>query len=354
MPRTLSVRGLTESAILAALVALFALATRFMPLIGVASVFVCPIPLTVVVVRHGFRAAVLSAFVAALIAAMIGGPITGLTIALTFAPIGIALGAAVRGNVPAGRALLLTSAVATASLLANLGITLALSGVNPYALTIEGLQQGQESALDIYTRLGVDRARLEQQLGQFRQLLALLPRLIPVLVITGAVSTAYISFEVTRFVLRRFGYALRPLPPVSAWRVPALFVWLLPASFILQWWAQSAPLPLALPGETLRLLPPEDASAFLRSLVTRLPVIETAGLNLWFLAQIVFALMGLVAGWVLLERYRTPRWLRWLLLLMAFSNPLLGAAAFFLGLADTVFDLRGRWRRAAQLAEAAS
>jgi len=351
---SVTVRGLTESAILAALVALFALAARFMPLVGAASVFVCPIPLTVAVVRHGFRAGVLSALVAALIAAMVGGPITGLTIALTFAPMGIALGAAVRGNVPAGRVLLLTSAVATVSLLVNLGITLAISGINPYTLTIEGLQQGQESALDIYTRFGVDRARLEQQLGPYRQFIALLPRLIPLLVIAGAVTTAYVSFEVTRFVLRRFGYRVPALPPVSAWRVPALFVWVLPLSFILQLWARGHPVPLGLSGATLRQLPPDDVVAILRGSSTRFPAIETAGLNITILAQMVFSVMGLVAAWVLLERYRTPLLLRWLIIVMAFSNPVLGAVAFFLGLADAVFNLRGRWRQGARMAEAPS
>jgi uncharacterized protein YybS (DUF2232 family) len=350
----LTVRGLTESAILAALVAVFALAARYMPLVGAASVFICPIPLTIAVVRHGFRAAVLSALVAGLIAAMVGGPLTGLTIALTFAPMGIALGAGIRGGLPAGRILMLAGAVATVSLLANLAITLAVSGVNPYTLTIEGLQQGQESALDIYARLGIDRGQLEQQLGPYRQFIALLPRLIPLLVVVGAVTTAYVSFEVTRFVLRRFGLRVPAMPPLSAWRVPPVFVWVLPLSFVLQLWAHGNPVPMTLPRAMLRHLPPDDVAAILRGPSTRFPVIETAGLNIAILAQMVFSLMGLVAAWVLLERYRTPRLVRWVILLMAFSNPVLGSVAFFLGLADAVFDLRARWRRAAVVAEAST
>ena len=351
---SLTVRGLTESAILAALVALFALAARYVPLVGAASVFVCPIPLTIAVVRHGFRAGVLSALVAGLIAAMVGGPVTGLTIALTFAPMGIALGAAVRGNLPAGRILLLTSAVATVSVLVNLGVTLAISGINPYALTIEGLQRSQDSAVDLYAKFGVDRAQLERQLGAYRQLLALLPRLIPLLVITGGVTTAYISFEVARFVLRRFGYKINALPPLSAWRVPALFVWILPLSYVLQLWAQGNPALLELPAATLRQLPPDDVMAILREPSTRFPVIETAGLNVTIMAQMVFSAMGLIAAWVLLERYRTPPILRWFIIFLAFSNLALGAVAFFLGLADAVFNLRGRWRQASRMAEASS
>lgn len=325
-----------------------------MPLMGAASIFVLPIPLTIAVVRHGFRAGMLSAIVAGLIATMVGGPLTGLTIALTFGPMGLALGAAIRRNLPAGRILLLTSAVATVSVLLNLGITLGLSGINPYALTIEALQRSQDSAVDIYAKFGVDRAQLEQQLGPYRRFLALLPRLIPLLVITGAVTTAYISFETTRFVLRRFGYTITSLPPLSAWRVPALFVWVLPLSFVLQLWAQGNPAPLLVPRSVLRELPPDDILAIVREPSTRFPAVETAGLNVTILAQMIFSVMGLVAAWVLLERYRTPPLLRWFVILLAFSSPVLGAGAFFLGLADAVFDLRGRWRQSGRVAEASS
>lgn len=348
----LTVRGLTESAILAALVALLALAARYVPLIGAAAVFACPIPLTVVVSRHGFRTGALSALVAALIAAMIGGPITGLTIALTFAPMGLALGAAVRAKLPAGRTLLLVSAVATVSLVANLGITLAVSGVNPYTLSIEGMREGQQTTLDFYAKLGVDRAALEQQLGPMRQMIALMPRLIPILVVIGAVTMTYINFEVSRFVLRRVGHSLPALPPVTAWRIPALFVWLLPLSFVLQLWARSAPVPMSHLGQTLRRLPPDDVMAIMRGSATRLPLVESVALNLGYLAQITFLLMGLVVAWVLLERYDTPRWLRWMLILIAFTTPALGILLFFLGLADAVFELRARWRRPARMAEA--
>lgn len=355
MPRSsLTVRGLTESAILAALVALFALAARYIPLMGMASVFVCPIPLTVAVVRHGFRAGILSALVAGLIAAMVGGPLTGLGIALTFAPLGIALGAGVRAGLPGSRIVLLATLVATVSIAANLGIALAVSGINPYTVTIESMQQGQDAALRFYERLGINRAQMEQQLGAYRQFLTLLPRLIPLLVVAGAAVTALATFEVTRFVLRRFGYSIVAMPPVSAWKVPVLFVWLLPLSFVLQVWAQGNPAPLAVSRAVLRRLPPDDVAAVLHGPSTRFPWVETLGLNLTILGQMIFSLMGLVAAWVLLERYRTPPFLRWLIIVMAFSNPVLGAAAFFLGLADAVFDLRGRWRRTAAAVEAAS
>src|SRR2546422_695630 len=59
MARPISVRGLTEGAILAALVAVLALAANYVPLVGLAANFLCPIPLAVLMIRHGLRGAAL-------------------------------------------------------------------------------------------------------------------------------------------------------------------------------------------------------------------------------------------------------------------------------------------------------
>jgi len=349
--RTIPVRGLTEGAILAALVALFTVAATVLPVAGIASFYISPIPLTLLVVRHGARVAVLAAVVAALIAAAVGGPLTGLVIILTFAPLGIALGATLRTRRSASTALLVCAAVAAVSLLANLGLTLAISGFNPVQTTIEAMRQGQENAIRFYTRLGFNREQLEQMSGMMRQVVDLMPRIIPLLVLIGGVTTAYVNFEVTRFVLRRFGITAPALPPISSWRAPALFLWTLPVGMALVWLANASPAPFQLPEETRRMLPPDDLTAIAWTPTTRYPALQALGLNLSLLAQLVYAMLGLVAAWVLLERYGAPRWLRWMALALAFTSPPLGVAVFFLGLADAAFDLRGRWR-AARAAEA--
>lgn len=351
--RTLSVRGLTEGAILAALVALFALAARYFPLIGIVSTFVTPLPLTVLVVRQGMRAGVLAALVASTLAGMIGGPLTGLAIALTFAPLGIAFGSVLRQQRPASTVLLVGSVVSTVSILVNVAITLAISGINPYATLIQGMAQGQEEALRLYARLGLDEARMEQVTGPMRQIFDIMPRLIPMLVVVGGVTTAYVNFEVTRFVLRRFRHPVPALPPLSSWRIPGPVMWALPLGIGLIWLAHAAPVPFDLPGETLRMLPPDDAGAAFYRASSRFPAMETAGLNLTIFTQVIFSMMGLVAAWVLLERYGAPRWLRWMAIMFAFTSPQLGIAVFLLGLADAAFDLRTRWR-AARVAEASA
>jgi uncharacterized protein YybS (DUF2232 family) len=186
-----------------------------------------------------------------------------------------------------------------------------------------------------------------------RQIFEIMPRLIPMLVVVGGVTTAYVNFEVTRFVLRRFRHPVPALPPLSSWRIPGPVMWALPLGIGLIWLAHAAPVPFDLPGETVRMVPPDDAGAAFYRASSRYPAMETAGLNLTIFTQVIFSMMGLVAAWVLLERYGAPRWLRWMAITFAFTSPQLGIAVFLLGLADAAFDLRTRWR-AARVAEASA
>ncbi|HET6781089.1 MAG TPA: DUF2232 domain-containing protein [bacterium] len=313
----MGIRGLTEGAILATLVALLALAARYLPVIQFAAALICPIPLTFLVIRQGIRVAVLAALVAAAVGAIAGGPLTGVAIVATFAPIGIALGLGVRNRWVPGRIVLVCTAVATASLLINFGLTLFIAGVNPYTVMFESLQQGQEQSLRLYERLGIDRKNLEQASGMMKQWLELMPRLIPLLIVGGAAFVALINFHVGRLVLRRFGIEVAALPPLSRWRTHALVLWTLPMGFLLSVLGQG-----------------------------RNPAVETAGLNLTLFAQTLLLLQGLLVAWSFFDRYGSPNWMRWIMIAIAFTQPILNLVIFVLGLADAVFDLRGRWRLA--------
>lgn len=313
----MGVRGLTEGAILATLVALLALATRYLPIIQIVSAFVCPLPLTFLVIRQGVRIAVLAALVAAAVGAIAGGPLTGVAIVATFAPLGIVLGLGVRNRWKPVTVVALSASVATASVLINVVLTLVIAGVNPYTVMIESMQQGQEQSLRLYERFGLDAKQLEQASGVMKQALELLPRLIPLLIVGSGAFVALINFQVGRLVLRRFGIVTEALPPLTTWRTHPIILWMLPAGFMLN-----------LIGQALH-----DA-------------LETAGLNLFFLAQMLLLLQGLLVAWSFFDRYHSPNWLRWIMIAIAFTQPVLSVVIFLLGLADAGFDLRGRWRLA--------
>src|SRR5574337_61469 len=348
MARPVPVRGLTEGAVLAVVVAVLAVAATYLPLVGAAAFFLCPLPLTVLTVRHGLRVAFIAAAVATGIGTMVGGILIGSSITAAFAPAGLAMGMGIRRGLSSTGIWLLTSAVAAASMVASTLLALFGIGQDPrrlFAQAIEESARSQQSVVQLYERLGIYTANVRQAVAQTEQLMRLLPWLLPVLLVGSVAMIAYLNLLVGRPVLRRLGVNVPAFPPLSTWRVPSWFLWTLPAGMLCLILSGMAWQPRPIPEATLRMLSPDDVAAIVGQAGVHYPLLEAAVMNLVMLAQVVFFPLGLIAGWVLMERYHVPRWYRWLLIFLALSSPMLGLLALLLGLADATYDLRSRWRQ---------
>ena len=81
-----------EGGLLAALTVILALAAVYLPVIGIAAALLWPIPIIVLVVRHGVRQGMMAAVVAGIIMALFIDPVTALQMVISFMPTGIVLG----------------------------------------------------------------------------------------------------------------------------------------------------------------------------------------------------------------------------------------------------------------------
>src|SRR2546429_544778 len=231
MARPISVRGLTEGAILAALVAVLALAANYVPLVGLAANFLCPIPLAVLMIRHGLRVAALATVVAIAIGSAISGPVTGVLILLGFAPVGLAIGFGLRRQWSASTVIVVGGgAVLGALVLGGVAAKVGI-GVAPRVFAREVIELNKRSfddAVQRYGRLGLDARQMDASVTMMRDFFDYSYRLIPMLLLVGSFISAYLNYEVARHVLRRVGVKAPALPPMSMWGLPAIALWALP------------------------------------------------------------------------------------------------------------------------------
>ncbi|MCL6650487.1 MAG: YybS family protein, partial [Chloroflexi bacterium] len=233
----LSTRGLTEGAIQAALVAVLALLTRYVPLAVLATTFLMPLPLMVLTIRHGVRPAVLAAVVSGVVAGMLSGDLlTGVGILVAVAPFGIMVGWGTRrgwsGPAIVGMAVL----VSGASLVVNGLLLLAFLGINPvqqYGEMVLTMRQQMDTAASLYGRLGLGQEAAESYRRTMLAVLDLMPRLVLFGFVATAVTTGWLNYEIARPILRRVGHPLPALPPASTWRVPGFALWLLPLAWLI-------------------------------------------------------------------------------------------------------------------------
>jgi uncharacterized protein YybS (DUF2232 family) len=338
----LSTRGLTEGAIQAALVAVLALLTRYVPLAVLATTFLMPLPLMVLTIRHGVRPAVLAAVVSGVVAGMLSGDLlTGVGILVAVAPFGIMVGWGTRrgwsGPAIVGVAVL----VSGASLVVNGLLLLAFLGINPvqqYGEMVLTMRQQMDTAASLYGRLGLGQEAAESYRRTMLAVLDLMPRLVLFGFVATAVTTGWLNYEIARPILRRVGHPLPALPPASTWRLPGFALWLLPLAWLISALGWQ---PVTTLSDRLRSsLPPAP-----------LPVPSDLGLNLLALLSVALLVQGVIVGWVFLGRYRLHRALRVLLLLWLTFNPIFSNLLLIVGLVDSVFPLRERLGRRAAPAE---
>jgi uncharacterized protein YybS (DUF2232 family) len=321
-------QGLTEGAVLAALVAFFAAVSTYVPLVGIVAVMVAPLPLAILVLRRGLRIAAIAGVASALVAMMIAGPLVGASVLISIAPMGIVLGIGARREWPAPRIIGLAAAVTGITILINLSIVFGGGRLSVPAIATglaRQMEEGLSMAARLYERMGIAKTQIDAMQAPLRLLFEHLSILLPGMIFSGALFAAWMNFEVARRVLARFGYRLIALPPMRTWRLPDMFVWLPLFGLV-----------AAAVGERYAIAP-----------------LTTVGASAVQLGMFAFIFQGLVVLWVILGNFDfTPREQSIgvaVAVLMSTALPFINVVLLILGILDTSWKIRDRWgsRRAA-------
>ena len=82
--RTFDIKALTESSLLTALTVIAALVSVYVPILGIAAALIWPLPVIVIVVRHGLRWGIISTIASTIIMSILIMPTIALRMALGF------------------------------------------------------------------------------------------------------------------------------------------------------------------------------------------------------------------------------------------------------------------------------
>lgn len=214
MPRSLSTRGLTEGALLAAVLVLLVAVTTYIPLSGIVFAFFWPVPVALLYLRYDSRLALLAVIVSAIILSALVGPVEALDAAFLYGPVGIALGHAAKRRWPIGRTLALAAVAVTLAALGTIAVYSLLAGQSPADWL------GQDLADFAANLQALEQARLLQP-GTATRIVGQLARIPWVLLVFTGALTLLINFQTTRAVLIRLGYDFPGLPRFADWRLPA-------------------------------------------------------------------------------------------------------------------------------------
>ncbi|ADL08963.1 YybS family protein [Thermosediminibacter oceani] len=308
-----STKAVVEGALLSAITIILSLFSMYVPALGIFLDLVLPVPVIILGMRQGLRITVLSVLVTGLVTAMFSGPLKALAVMLGFGLIGIGMGWALRKNYPPFRVFGVGAVASLASNVALFLISLMIMGINPFLQEIAAYKEGLSAAADLYNRMGVDPETVKTVVGMYEKMLDLMPLLIPAILVLASITSAFLSYQISRVVLRRLGYKIEDFPPFWQWRLPVFTVFLL------------------LLGQLAVLLEAYWPVGILKQL----------GLNLQMIFTFAFFVQGLSILSFYLGRYNVAKPVRALIVLFVFTNPFFAQLIFLAGMVDTVFNFRG-------------
>lgn len=289
----------------------------FVPVLSIAALPALPVPVAYITSRHGAMPGLLASLAAGLICSAFAGPFAGLLVFL-LAAVGTGAGVGLRRGLPVSRLFLLVAGLFLVVLVAWSGILLVSAGIGPAGAIDEMVDQAAIDAGEVYSALGMSQADVDDAVTGFRDFAALLPYLLPALLLVTSIVLSGATVALSRQVFQRLK---QPFPAGFEFRELRLH-------FSLAY--------LMIAGLTGELVAPYLAGGY--SEVARL-----AGMNILIVTELLFFIQGVAIASYFLDKYklarawRVPIYVALVLIQAVFS------LVSWLGLFDIWIDYRRRF-----------
>ena len=228
MQNSKSAKPVVEAGILSVIIVVLMIINDTLPFLGTISMFILPIPMTVLALRHDVKTAIVALVASTVLGAMLIGPITAISTLFLYGPVGITLGFCVKRGLRAVESIQLTFIGAVVGvLIQNIMYGYLILGSNLkgvfrqlYDTIITSFTMNKE----MYSSLGVnleDYPDLQSLFDfTFEEFMVII---IPV-VFASAMFIAFLNYVISRSILRKLSIEMKPLPHFSCWYIDSRYL----------------------------------------------------------------------------------------------------------------------------------
>lgn len=230
MNKNISVRGITEGALMAGMTVILMLLGN-LPVVGSIIYLFCSIPITIVTIRQGSLAGGLAAVLSSVITGMFMGPLFALSCGLQYALLGWVIGLMIHNHKSAGKTLSACMIVSVFAAIILLIVSLALMGFSMEAVQ-ESMNQASADMIAMYESTGIMDTLLQQTnmtkaefLDMMQQVAKVSMRIMPAVLIVGQCVMSGITCLLTMQVLKRLKIRIPRMHGFSHFILPINAVW---------------------------------------------------------------------------------------------------------------------------------
>ncbi|GFZ33351.1 membrane protein [Clostridium zeae] len=231
-------RSTVEAGLMSVIVFIILMITTYVPLIGMAGFFVLPVPITLLYLRHNKVVAILSVIVSTILISMFYNPLLAIASAVLYGVSGLSLGFCISRGFKSTLTLVITSIANLVGIIINLYLTVLLVTNVSLVQMIQQMIDQMKMAGDIYKNAGIDMSTnpAYQQIQQLNVNTVLF--MIPAVLITCTVIISLLNYVIAKKMLKRFGHKFDPIRNFMNWyldnRVGALIISIVCVGIILK------------------------------------------------------------------------------------------------------------------------
>jgi len=210
-------KSVVEAGLISSLIVVIMMLTIYVPLFAIVGTFILPVPVTVLYLRHNPKITLGAVVVSAILIAMLYNPISAFTTSVLFGTTGIALGYCIKNKKKVWITLILLAMVSALATTIDFSIYVTFISKDGLAGFINQNLQMMKESINAGSKMGMSQAQLEQLSKSYEMFTPeFITELIPSMLLIGGFTSAYINYNVTRSILKRFKYEIEPVPPFSA------------------------------------------------------------------------------------------------------------------------------------------
>lgn len=210
-----NVRSMLEGALISGIFLVLMFTTIYTPL-GIVTAMALPVPFTIYAARHDWKKSVLVVIASGLLTIFIGA-LPSIFSALFAGMIGVVMGILYRQKRSAFQVFIGGTLASLVFLLGSLVVSYYFLNINPVTTVQEMMNESIEMSRSIMEQIGPTD---DEQVEMLSNLVAMIGKMVPMLLILGSAQFAIINHWFSRKVLHRLGTAVPAFPPFREWRWP--------------------------------------------------------------------------------------------------------------------------------------
>lgn len=319
---------ITLGALFATILVVLFLIGRYVPIFGTIATFFCPIPLILMHVQFkNIKNTIMVALVACVLIALITGSIISATFFLIGIGVqGIALALLISYNKNAAEVIVISAICITisAAFLFLISTFLFTEGKitfkKQFDLIADSFKKKANSSIESLKKSGASLEQiknLEKQYEQLEQSIRNMYLYAPLFIFGSALISAFINYQVAKYILQKMNYFIKPLPNFKTWSLHWRYFWMFILGLIL----------INLTHQNI-----EHSKLFYW--------LNLIGNNITFAFFIVFFIIGLSVTHFYMEKYELSFIFKVFLYFLIFLNPIFYTAILVIGFLDPWFNIR--------------